>query len=447
MLVVQSYSLHESVGDDRLVVPPGYPNTYLPDVFAGYLNTSSPLRKLHYIFMHSINGENNTDPVTLWMNGGPGCASKLGFIQEIAPYFLELNTPYSEGDKLTRNPYSWTNLSNLLFVDSPAGVGFSINNDQDYKYNDTAAAKDMLDALVYFFQTKQPTFANRSFYIAGESYAGKYIPDLAELIYKHNVDSPDTAISLKGILVGNGVMSFENGELEKSEIDYMVERDFIDPELLHYWTDSCRNDEESAGCQYFYTRFLDLTGDINPYNVYGYCYPDVLSQKGKHRSSQRSLMRRAASFRIPRNHSYGDGDCEYDHGLQTYFDVNAHIWNSQTSVPFAACNDTIFEAYDREPRGSLDAYRSIINRGQIKVYLYNGDWDDVVPFRDTIKNLQLLDLQPRGDYQPWKIDDQHAGFIREYPGLLFWIVKGAGHEVPQYQRQRAYELFKSFLKA
>ena len=75
---------------------------------------------------------------------------------------------------------------------------------------------------MYFFQTKQPTFANRSFYIAGESYAGKYIPDLAELIYKHNIDNPDTVINLKGILVGNGVMSFENGELEKSEINYMI---------------------------------------------------------------------------------------------------------------------------------------------------------------------------------------------------------------------------------
>jgi|JI61114C2RNA_FD_contig_91_452036_length_1239_multi_2_in_0_out_0_2 hypothetical protein len=94
----------------------------------------------------------------------------------------------------------------------------------------------------------------------------------------------------------------------------------------------------------------------------------------------------------------------------------------------------------------MEAYRNLINRGQIKIYLFNGDWDDVVPFRDTVKNLALLDLQPRGDYQPWKIDGQHAGFIREYPGLLFWIVKGAGHEVPQYQRQRAFQLFKDFLK-
>jgi serine carboxypeptidase-like clade 2 len=95
-------------------------------------------------------------------------------------------------------------------------VGYSINKDPDFKYNDSSAAKDALDALVFFFVNKQPTFANRTFYIAGESYAGKYIPDLAELIYVYNRDNPDTIINLKGILVGNGVMNIENGSLEKS---------------------------------------------------------------------------------------------------------------------------------------------------------------------------------------------------------------------------------------
>lgn len=102
------------------------------------------------------------------MNGGPGCASKLGFIQEIAPYYLPLNTPYSKGDNLTANNYSWTLMSNLLFVDSPAGVGFSINNDPDYKYNDENSAKDMMDALIFFFQKDDfKSLKGRPFYIAG----------------------------------------------------------------------------------------------------------------------------------------------------------------------------------------------------------------------------------------------------------------------------------------
>lgn len=148
------------------ITPPGYPRNYT--AYTGYLNTSSALRRLHYIYMPSEKGDDNTDPITLWMNGGPGCASKLGFIQEIAPYYLELGKPYSKGDNLTANNYSWTLISNLLFIDSPAGVGFSINNDPDYKYNDENSAKDMLDALLFFFQKDDfKSLKGRPLYIAG----------------------------------------------------------------------------------------------------------------------------------------------------------------------------------------------------------------------------------------------------------------------------------------
>ena len=50
-----------------------------------------------------------------------------GFLQEIGPYYLEDGKEYKIGDNLTFNPYSWHNHSHLLFIESPAGVGFSYN--------------------------------------------------------------------------------------------------------------------------------------------------------------------------------------------------------------------------------------------------------------------------------------------------------------------------------
>lgn len=73
------------------------------------------------------------------------------------------------------------------------------------------------------------------FWIAGESYAGKYIPDLAVRIDKFNQGSGANPINFKGILVGNGVMSFENGHLEKSEAQYLIDHHFADPDTLNYW--------------------------------------------------------------------------------------------------------------------------------------------------------------------------------------------------------------------
>jgi len=72
----------------------------------------------------------------------------------------------------------------------------------------------------------------------------------------------------------------------------------------------------------------------------------------------------------------------------------------------------------------------------------SGDWDDVVPFSDTYKNLNKMGLRPLGNAIPWLIDDiDHAGFIKNYSyGLVLFLVKGAGHEVPLYQRQRSYKV-------
>lgn len=132
----------------------------------------------------------------------------LGFIQEIGPYYLEDGKDYKAGDNLTYNPHSWHQVSNLLFLESPAGVGFSYNLDKNFEYNDVQTAHDNLVALKSFYD-KFPEYKSRGLWLAGESYAGKYIPDLAQLIIQSN-DFNGTSIKLKGLLIGNGIMSFDH---------------------------------------------------------------------------------------------------------------------------------------------------------------------------------------------------------------------------------------------
>jgi carboxypeptidase C (cathepsin A) len=105
------------------------------------------------------------------------------------------------------------------------------------------------------FFTKYSEYSTNTLWIAGESYAGKYIPDLAFLIDQYNAKGEGKKVNLKGILVGNGVMSFEGGTLEANTIEYIVNHDFIDPDLLPYYRGSCMVDPGSAGCRYFMTRY------------------------------------------------------------------------------------------------------------------------------------------------------------------------------------------------
>jgi serine carboxypeptidase-like clade 2 len=91
---------------------------------------------------------------------------------------------------------------------------------------------------------------------------------LAVLIDFYNNQGVGKKVNLKGILVGNGVMSFENGELEKSQIDYMISREFIDPDILPYYRSSCIIDPQSAGCRYFNTKYGENVDEINPYSKF-----------------------------------------------------------------------------------------------------------------------------------------------------------------------------------
>ena len=55
----------------------------------------------------------------MWLTGGPGCASEVALFYENGPY------AFSADGTLESNPYSWNEISNLLFVDQPIGTGFS----------------------------------------------------------------------------------------------------------------------------------------------------------------------------------------------------------------------------------------------------------------------------------------------------------------------------------
>jgi hypothetical protein len=101
-----------------------------------------------------------------------------------------------------------------------------------------------------------------------------------------------------------------------------------------------------------------------------------------------------------------------------------------------------------DPRGSVDSYAFLLSReiNRTQIILYSGNWDVVVPYVDTIKNIeQSLRLRKSYVFHPWFVGNQHAGFSQLYSGLLFLTVKGASHQVPQAKREAAYQIFQDSL--
>lgn len=100
------------------------------------------------------------------------------------------------------NLHSTIAVANVLFLESPAGVGFSYSNKtSDYeKVGDKNTAKDAYTFFINWLE-RFPQYKTRDFFLTGESYSGHYVPQLAHTILVNNKNTNQTVINLKGIAV------------------------------------------------------------------------------------------------------------------------------------------------------------------------------------------------------------------------------------------------------
>ncbi|KAK3002750.1 hypothetical protein RJ639_017880, partial [Escallonia herrerae] len=185
---------------------PGFSGAFPSKHYSGYVTIDgkpSP-KNLFYYFVSSERNP-QLDPVVLWLNGGPGCSSFDGFVYEHGPFNFEVGNSTGTLPVLHLNPYSWSKVSSVIYLDSPAGVGFSYSeNTSNYVNGDFQTASDTHTFLLKWFELF-PEFVANPFYIAGESYAGIYVPTLASDVALGTKTGAKPIINFKGYMVGNGV--------------------------------------------------------------------------------------------------------------------------------------------------------------------------------------------------------------------------------------------------
>jgi cathepsin A (carboxypeptidase C) len=111
--------------------------------YSGYLKASQT-HYLHYWFVESQKDPHN-DPLITWMNGGPGCSSLEGFLTELGPFWIN-----DDGRTLKENPFSWNKEANVLFIEAPAGVGFSYSTDGNVTTSDDQTSAENYAAFKIF---------------------------------------------------------------------------------------------------------------------------------------------------------------------------------------------------------------------------------------------------------------------------------------------------------
>ena len=96
----------------------------------------------------------------------------------------------------------------MLYVETPAFVGFSYWPDHGIftEYDDNSTAQGNYEFLQKWI-AQYTQFQGRPFLIAGESYAGHYIPELVDLL----IDNPINNLNFQGFAIGNPYV--DGGEL------------------------------------------------------------------------------------------------------------------------------------------------------------------------------------------------------------------------------------------
>ncbi|KAA3671420.1 uncharacterized protein DEA37_0005224, partial [Paragonimus westermani] len=225
--------------------------------YSGFLEGATPNIQLHYWLVEAV-GNHSGAPLFLWLNGGPGCSSLFGHLYENGPFIL----------------------GNVLYLESPAGVGFSYAKDGNTSASDDtdddvaggvvmtinaaineaylaaqrrlqfistlvlrSQMKDILPVhaasfcvdrftslhnyrALWHFLKKFPAYKNRAFYITGESYAGIYVPTLALRLLNDGID-----LDLRGLFVGNPAVDILIDGC--SIIPYLHSRGFLPKSLLN----------------------------------------------------------------------------------------------------------------------------------------------------------------------------------------------------------------------
>ena len=483
--------------DDEVTYIPNYKGeAFCWKHYAGYLPASND-HNLFYWY-HEATSDPDNKPLVLWLNGGPGCSSLGGMFTELGPFVLD------SGLDVTLNPFSFNKVANIIFIEQPAGVGFSYPN---VPANDTTTAIDTVMALRYFLKEKQPDLQGRDFYIMGESYGGHYVPNTAKQIQVSNLEAKakgedGMVINLKGFAVGNGYTDWQ--------LDFNAN---VENGRFHALTSQARFSAAKTACSGDYARCFwprpdvecpeacadavqdavmdSMDGSIDIYDI----YEDVCLTEGQARiETQTSVLlrerrNRLLEMRLQLEMEQGNGaDASAPGSIRASHDENYRTEKERRlraviSPVFPTCIDASSEKYLNLPEvqnaihvrpgkvakwadcgnvrydfnyeSELPNYLEWTKKGELEMLIYNGDTDYILSHMGNSAWINDgLGLTKGREWSKWRgSDGQVAGYFETYETgkdgkgapLTFLTVKGAGHMVPRDRPQHALDMFEKFL--
>ncbi len=405
----------------------------MPKFRTGYINVNATFgRNIFYWLFEQDQGDPNA-PLIFWNTGGPGGSGEFGLSHEIGPIVLLPNPTGGLPIAVRRHTGAYTKFGAVLAVDQPAGVSFSFStNPADYALNsDTRSAQDQLTFLLEFLDAV-PEYKGRDIWLTGESYAGVYTPMLA-----HNIltKAPQAVRNqLQGIAIGNPVFRCLKDEIgdDFENFGLLYWHGLVSfSDAADFWANNCTDAAGRGGVQ---TPVCDKI--MNKITSSAYLGPDFDGDDlYKDACTGNGTLDLLANPAAP---------CADDIGTlaNTYYNDPAVV----AAIHAQPAPNPSNWAYDQNVGSMLPFYNELFAQKK-RVLIYSGDVDiQTVPFAYTMPCLNRMtnrgrQLQP---WTPWTINGKTAGRFEVYERYTYATVRGAGHEVPQYQALAADVLIGSF---
>ncbi|MCJ1283366.1 hypothetical protein MMC26_002694 [Xylographa opegraphella] len=191
-------------------------NYSLPDSWAGLIKIPGTEDDALYFWLFEAEEQAQRKQLIIWLNGGPGCTSLAGLTGENGPLAF-----YGNATVPASNPYSWTKLSNVLYIDQPVGTGFSTGSTQA---TSNAQVTEQFYGWLTAFYAQFPRLAAMDTYIVGESFAGVNIPYFAQAIMENSRTLP---INLRAISLGDPFFGNPAAMIDVPMVRYLNEQNQI----------------------------------------------------------------------------------------------------------------------------------------------------------------------------------------------------------------------------
>ncbi|XP_058764819.1 serine carboxypeptidase-like 45 isoform X2 [Vicia villosa] len=395
-------SSSHGTGSDKITALPTQPKVGFKQ-YAGYVNIDvNNGTKLFYYFVEAENHP-ASKPVVLWLHGGPGCSAiGEGAFGQHGPFKTTIRG-------LVKNPFSRNREANMIYLDSPTGVGFSYStNTSDY------------------------------FFVDDET-AGHYAPQLAELIFKIKAN-----INLKGIAIGNPLLDFDVDY--NSSVEFLKTHGQISRSTYHDLKEVCSY--PNIRREYIFNKFTKSCQDVNTklsLNVHGFTNRfNVIADKCPAAPENQKYLKQMGekAFVCIRDATFAYMNMKKTQKALHAVLVGRKIWS--------ACSMTLLYNPQSQLIPTISILGTLVKAG-IRVLAFSGDQDSWIPFIGTELLIEEMakdfGVEITRPHEAWFQGGQVAGWTQEYGNFLtFATIKGAGHSAGKFQPERTLVMWKAFLE-